>query len=76
MVVLMDEFEPPVLHRCLWKLPTGANTHDNYEGGRTGNLAAAVDHQTGTIVRVISGFGLDVTEVSHHPDTGVQLSTV
>lgn len=76
MMVLIDEVEGPLLHRCFWKLPTGANTHDNYDGGRTGNLAAAIDHQTGRINRVITGFGLDVVEVTHHPDSGVLLNTV
>ena len=76
MMVLIDEVEGPLLHRCFWKLPTGANTHDNYDGGRTGNLAAAIDHQSGAITRVISGFGLDVSEVTHHPDSGVALKTL
>ena len=76
MMVLFDEYQSPILHRCFWKLPTGNNMHDNYEGGRTGNLAAAIDPTTGRIARVISGFGLDVVEVTHHPDTGVLLSSV
>lgn len=76
MIVLVDEFHSPVLHRCFWKLPTGANSHDNYNGGRTGNLAAAIDQETGAITRVINGSGLDVVEVTHHPDTGVKLNTL
>lgn len=76
MMVLIDEQEGPLLHRCFWKLPTGTNTHDNYEGGKIGNLAAAIDHQTGEITRVISGFGLDVSDVTHHPDSGVALNTL
>ena len=76
MIVLVNESHPPILHRCFWKLPTGSNTHDNYNGGRTGNLAAALDHETGRITRVINGTGLDVIEVPHHPDTGILLSTV
>ncbi len=76
MIVLYDEFQPPVLHRCFWKLPTGNNTHDNYNGGVTGNLAAAINHKTGQITRVINGTGLDVIEVTHHPDTGVRLDSL
>ena len=76
MIVLYDEFQAPVLHRCFWKLPTGNNTHDNYNGGVTGNLAAAIDHETGQISRVINGTGLDVIEVTHHPDTGVRLDAL
>ncbi len=29
MMVLIDDVEGPLLHRCFWKLPTGNNTHDN-----------------------------------------------
>ena len=76
MMVLLDEDQGPLLHRCFWKLPTGANTHDNYEGGRSGNLAAGIDHRTGGITRAITGFGLDVVEVTHHPDSGAPLSTL
>jgi len=76
MMVLYDEVQGPLLHRCFWKLPTGTNTHDNYDGGRTGNLAAGIDHQTGRIMRAITGFGLDEVEVTHHPDSGVPLTSL
>jgi len=76
MIVLCDAYQAPILHRCFWKLPTGNNTHDNYNGGLTGNLAAAIDRHTGQIVRVINGTGLDVVEVDSHPDTGVSLKTL
>lgn len=76
MIVLHDEENAPRLHRCFWKLPTGRNSHDNYNGGRTGNLAAAIDHESGKIVRVINGTGLDLIDVERHPDTGVVLNTV
>jgi len=76
MMVLYDEHEGPLLHRCFWKLPTGNNMYDNYDGGRSGNLAAAIDTQTGRITRAITGFGLDVVDVAHHPDTGVPLNTL
>lgn len=76
MMVLCDEHQGPILHRCFWKLPTGTNAHDNYNGGKTGNLAAAVDQQTGRITRVINGTGLDLVDVEQHPDTGVVLNTL
>ena len=76
MIVLCDEDQGPILHRCFWKLPTGSNAHDNYNGGKTGNLAAAIDQETGKITRVINGTGLDVVEVEQHPDTGVLLKTL
>lgn len=76
MIVLCDEDEGPVLHRCFWKLPTAANSHDNYNGGKTGNLAAAIDHDSGLITRVINGTGLDLVEIERHPDTGVNMKTL
>lgn len=76
MIVLCDEDEGPILHRCFWKLPTGNNSHDNYNGGKTGNLAAAIDHDTGQITRVINGTGLDLVEIERHPDTGANLATL
>ena len=76
MIVLCDEDQAPILHRCFWKLPTGSNSHDNYNGGKTGNLAASVDHTTGQIVRVINGTGLGVIEVERHPDSGAVLQSL
>lgn len=76
MIVLCDEDQGPMLHRCFWKLPTGNNSHDNYNGGKTGNLAAAVDHATGRIIRAINGTGLNLVDVSKHPDTGAQLNAL
>lgn len=76
MIVLCDEDEGPLLHRCFWKLPTGTNSHDNYNGGKTGNLAAAINHDTGLITRAINGTGLDLVEIERHPDTGVHLKTL
>lgn len=75
MIVLCDEDREPILHRCFWKLPTGTNSHDNYNGGKTGNLAAAIDHDTGRITRAINGTGLDLVEVERHPDTGAMLTS-
>lgn len=76
MIVLCDDDEGPVLHRCFWKLPTGTNSHDNYNGGKTGNLAAAIDQDSGRIIRVINGTGLDLIDIERHPDTGVNLMTL
>ena len=76
MMVLFDESRGPILHRSFWKLPTGNNTYDNYNAGQTGNLAAAIDLQTGQITRVINGTGLDIVEVALHPDTGIPLKTL
>lgn len=76
MMVLCDETQEPTLHRAFWKLPVSSNFHDNYNGGLSGNLAAAIDPQTGQITRVINGTGLDIVEIESHPDTGANLKTL
>lgn len=76
LMILMDEIEGPLLHRAFWKLPTGYNMCDNFNSGKTGNLAAAICHESGAVVRVITGIGLELTEAEIHPDTGVKLKSV
>lgn len=76
IMVLYDDVEGPVIHRAFWKLPTGRNMHDNYGGGVSGNLAAAVDMKSGCIMRVITGVGLGIVDVERHPDTGRPLDGV
>ncbi|MDM4766485.1 sugar-transfer associated ATP-grasp domain-containing protein [Pelomonas sp. SE-A7] len=73
IMVLLDEETGPQIHRAFWKFPTGANFSDNYNSGSTGNLAAAIDYDTGRVLRVINGIGLDLRELRHHPDTGADL---
>lgn len=70
LMILFDEIEGPLLHRAFWKIPTGQNMNDNYNSGRTGNLAAAISLDTGRVTRVINGIGADLHEVEQHPDTG------
>lgn len=76
MVVLCDEYEGPILHRCLWKLPTGCNMNDNFNRGQTGNVIASIDQKTGQVLRVINGVELDSVDVEHHPDTGILLKSL
>lgn len=73
VMVLMDEHEGPLIHRTFWKLPTGNNYSDNFDSGRSGNLAAAIEEATGRVTRVISGVGLELREIERHPDTGMPL---
>jgi hypothetical protein len=70
LIVLVDE-DGPRLHRALWKLPVAPNMADNF--WLKGNLLAAIDHETGTIRRVIRGHGPALEAVEHHPDTGARL---
>lgn len=74
VMVLADEKTAPRIHRAFWKLATGANISDNYNGGRTGNLAAALELTSGRIMRVINGTGLALREIERHPDTGERLA--
>ncbi len=60
------------LHRAVLRLPTGGNMYDNFKGGASGNLLAALDDD-GRIVRVIGATGGGLGEVAHHPDTGAAL---
>ncbi len=61
---------PKVLRGC-WKIPAGENVADNY--WRTGNLLASLDLASGTVLRAVSGSGLDLVERRTHPDSGAAL---
>ena len=74
VMVLLDGQQGPLIHRCFWKLPVGANMHDNFNDGVTGNLAAGVDLRSGRVLRAINGSGLRLREVEQHPDSGARLS--
>lgn len=72
IMVLTDEQEGPLIHRTFWKIPTGRNYSDNFDSGKSGNLAAAIDCESGRVVRVINGVGLDLREIEAHPDSGAR----
>jgi len=73
IMVLIDEEEGPLIHRTFWKIPTGRNYSDNFNSGMSGNLAAAIDAESGGVIRVINGVGLDLCEIEEHPDSGFRL---
>jgi len=68
VVVVADD--GPVLHRTIWRIAVGANMTDNFSKGRTGNMLAAVDPDSGKILRVVQGRGFEQRLVDRHPDTG------
>jgi Sugar-transfer associated ATP-grasp len=70
MVTLTDEAGPRLFRAC-WKIPAGDNTADNF--WRKGNLLAQVDLAQGTVKRALSGSGLELTQLAHHPDSGAPL---
>jgi hypothetical protein len=67
-IIVMVGAEGPTVFRTLWKIPTGGHVADNF--WRRGNMLAAVDSDTGEVVRVVTGVGHQQVEVERHPDTG------
>lgn len=70
LMVLVGE-DGAELFQALWKIPTGDNIADNF--WRHGNMLAALDPDSGRILRVVQGVAMDQTEVDKHPDTGGSL---
>jgi hypothetical protein len=64
-------------HRAVWKIPTGSNIVDNFQRAQSGNLVAAVDLESGKLIRSV-GMSSDgqIREAESHPDTGVSLRGV
>ena len=71
IVTALTEDGPKVIRAC-WKIPAGANMADNY--WRTGNLVAQIDLQSGRVLRVSSGAGLEIRFHEIHPDTAAPLT--
>lgn len=65
-ILILDDGRPEILH-TIWKIPAGGNAADNF--WRPGNLLADVDMASGTVRRVIRGFGLKFEELTVHPDS-------
>ena len=70
IMTALTEDGPKIIRAC-WKIPAGTNMADNY--WRTGNLLAQIDMQSGRVLRVSSGTGLDVRYHDAHPDTAASL---
>ena len=70
IVTIATEAGPKVFRASL-KIPAGTNSADNF--WRNGNLLAQLDIATGAITRVITGAGIDLQQVTQHPDTGKTL---
>lgn len=73
-LVLLLHDEGAVPFRALWKVVAANNMIDHYRRGALGNLLAAVDIESGTVVRAISGYGLSRRLVERHPDSGIALA--
>ncbi|HZS83046.1 MAG TPA: sugar-transfer associated ATP-grasp domain-containing protein [Stellaceae bacterium] len=66
VLTILEEAGPRIL-RASWKLPAGRHAADNF--WRSGNLLAQLDARDGRVLRVLRGTGLDLREVSQHPDS-------
>jgi hypothetical protein len=72
IVMLLDD-SGAYPYRIVWKIPTGNNFTDNFDAGKFGNMAAAVDVKTGIATRIVSGNGIDMRLNQPHPNTGYEL---
>jgi len=63
----------PSITKAIWKINIGTEDSDNFRDGESGNLAAALDIETGEVLRVVSGIGLTQRLNVPHPKTGAQL---
>lgn len=63
----------PRILRAIWKVNVGARDSDNFEHGRSGNLLARVDEDSGKVLRVVSGVGVAQVVDPPHPVTGASL---
>ncbi len=70
VILILEDGRPEILH-TIWKIPAAGNVADNF--WRPGNLLADIDAATGTVRRVIRGFGLKFEELTTHPDSGRNL---
>ena len=65
--------DKPKIFRAALKIPTGNNMTDNFSCGKTGNLLAQINLESGIIEKVFKGVGLEQEFVYKHPDTGKHL---
>jgi hypothetical protein len=59
------------IHCATWKIPASTNIADNF--WREGNLLAALDINSGRVLRVVRGAGETQREVEEHPTSGKRL---
>lgn len=71
--VIQDDQGPRILRTHI-KIPSGTNVADNT--WRTGNLAGAVDPETGALQTVWRGAGVGAEQVATHPETGEDFAGV
>jgi Sugar-transfer associated ATP-grasp len=60
----------PVAVKAIWKISVGVEDSDNFRHGASGNMLAALDLETGEVLRVIGGTGFDQQVDPVHPVSG------
>lgn len=70
-IVVVTPDGPEILS-AVWRIPTGANATDNFDVGRTRNIVAGIDLETGRARRFVQGDHWRNIDVDAHPDTGVE----
>lgn len=72
-VVILLYDDGPRLFRTVWRIPVGGNIVDNFQKGKSGNLAARVNPESGVVERVIRARNVAEDGPAIHPDSGAQL---
>lgn len=67
MNALLDRTGPK-LFRAYWRIPVAPHQDDTF--WRAGNLAAALDLETGQVTRAVTRARTELIEVERHPDSG------
>lgn len=65
-----------LVHRAVLRVPVGDAVVDNFHAGRTGNLVAEIDADSGACGGGVGGIGFDYRMYDRHPGTGAPLRGV
>lgn len=71
VITAMVEAEAPDVLYVLWKIPSPDAMSDNF--WQAGSMIAALDKDTGEVLSVRRGTGLESARLTHHPVTGAPL---
>jgi hypothetical protein len=75
VVTVLDESDSVRILAARLRLICGDVAHDNFEFGKTGNVIAILDPETGVIESAVGGAKerYEMQAVTHHPSTGREL---
>ena len=73
VIMLLDD-DGAFPFRAAWKIPTGGNVTDTFRAGALGNMAGAVDVDSGRVLRTVSAHGVGFRLNQPHPDTGCRVT--